>query len=801
MAAGGRGSNSQTGTRALRWVVAGTAVLLLLVVFGFVIAGKLTMKNYLHHLPGKLGVDIQQETNSFTYTQSSKGRRIFTLRASKEVQRKDGRIDLHEAEITLYGPTGAETDHIRGQDFEYDQKGQLLTAQGEVYIDLIAPAKESEAGGTDGGAKQRLIHVKTVGLIFNQREATASTDGEVEFRTDEYAGDAVGASYRSGDGVVVLNSDVHLSGLRVSPDGAQRPATLSAARAELDRQTNIIDLVQAHYVTLAEGGAQRFSAAHAVIHTATDGTPQRVDAAGDVLLATDARGQVSSQQMQMELGPNGQPRHAHFAGEVRYSSDENQARENGRADDAVVAFDEQGRARHALMNGSVSVVEQAPAAMRHLDAATLELTLAGGGKEPSVLRSAEAYGAGGAHLLLTEDAAKGRTSTEVKADRLTGRFDAGGAATELAGLDGTGHSWVQRIALNAAGVQQSKDTSTGDVLHVDFKPAGHGRSELTRAAQSGHVTTMHEAFAASGPKKGQAEVERGRSDDAVYEAAGELLRLSGNVEVQDDASALFADQVDVNRATGESVATGSVKVAYASEQIPGRPAQEPVHVLAAQGLAHKATGRAEFFAAAGGRVRMWQGTSQVEAPEIDLDQKQKGLVAHGSGTDALVVRTVLDSGRPAGVRGGGTVRVLSRALVYVDGARTVEFTGGVRVIDQDGTMNAQQATVWLSSSANQPQQAAGLMGGKVDHMIATGAVVLDQPGRRGTGEKLVYTASDGVFVLTGTPATPPKVVDQAEGTTTGAALKFRSGDNDVEVLGSLDEKKPGRVRTETRMTH
>jgi lipopolysaccharide export system protein LptA len=77
--------------------------------------------------------------------------------------------------------------------------------------------------------------------------------------------------------------------------------------------------------------------------------------------------------------------------------------------------------------------------------------------------------------------------------------------------------------------------------------------------------------------------------------------------------------------------------------------------------------------------------------------------------------------------------------------------------------------------------------------------VLDQPGRRGTGDKLVYTASDGVYVLTGTKAVPPKVMDQAQGTTTGAALRFRSGDDSVEVLGSEDGKTAGRVRTETRM--
>jgi lipopolysaccharide export system protein LptA len=145
-------------------------------------------------------------------------------------------------------------------------------------------------------------------------------------------------------------------------------------------------------------------------------------------------------------------------------------------------------------------------------------------------------------------------------------------------------------------------------------------------------------------------------------------------------------------------------------------------------------------------------------------------------------------------------------MVYTDSARTVEFTGSVRVVQQDGVLTSNQATVWLtpanaasSTVKSAPAASSGFMAGKLDHMVATGAVVISQPGRRGTGDKLVYTASDGVYVLTGTKAVPPKVVDQAQGTTTGAALRFKSGDDSVEVLGSVDAKTPGRVRSETRM--
>jgi len=84
----------------------------------------------------------------------------------------------------------------------------------------------------------------------------------------------------------------------------------------------------------------------------------------------------------------------------------------------------------------------------------------------------------------------------------------------------------------------------------------------------------------------------------------------------------------------------------------------------------------------------------------------------------------------------------------------------------------------------------------VDHIIATGAVGLEQPGRKGFGEKLVYTASDQLSVLTGTKTVPPKVVDETQGTVTGASLRFRSGDDSVEVLSGDGAQK---VRTETRM--
>jgi lipopolysaccharide export system protein LptA len=65
-------------------------------------------------------------------------------------------------------------------------------------------------------------------------------------------------------------------------------------------------------------------------------------------------------------------------------------------------------------------------------------------------------------------------------------------------------------------------------------------------------------------------------------------------------------------------------------------------------------------------------------------------------------------------------------------------------------------------------------------------VLIVQPGRRGTGERLVYTAADGRYVLTGGPGQPPRIVDSQKGTTTGVALIFKSADDSVEVSNHPD---------------
>lgn len=189
-------------------------------------------------------------------------------------------------------------------------------------------------------------------------------------------------------------------------------------------------------------------------------------------------------------------------------------------------------------------------------------------------------------------------------------------------------------------------------------------------------------------------------------------------------------------------------------------------------------------------------------------------------TDALVGKSVSKAksdgssaalvdakGSPAEVPIGvakrpSVVRVTSREVTYDDASRRADFTGGVMVESEDGTMRGQLATVYLqvaksTAVTNGPNVA--LLGGKVERVVTSGKVEIVQPGRRATGEQVVYTAQDGMFVMTGLPGVPPKMMDEARGAITGASLRFHAGDNSVVVSNGTDGVAGQRVRTETRV--
>ena len=788
--------------RRLRWGLVIGAVALLAVIAGFAGYGRYVAHKFWKGLPGRLGAQITQETDNVTYSQSWQGRTVFTVHAAKQFTHKDGMYTLRDVGIVLYGRKGERTDQIHGNEFEYDSRNGLMTARGEVFIDLAPPARNAARKTVaPEQADSRIIHLKTSGLVFRQKERSASTDEELSFVSGGLIGRAVGASYDSAEGVVVLRSAVRISGLR-----HERPMLLTAASGELDRNGNTAIFERATLVSTGVSGTQTVAAEHAVIHTSSDGTPERLDARGQVILTGTGRGRLTANALEMEFNEASEPKSAHLAGQVRFLNEDPQRRQHGQADDVRIAFDADGRPTHAVLAGGVNLQEGAGRASRSLVADKVDLSLSGGGKEKLLLRGADAVAVNGVRLHLLDAAAgkgaNGLAATEVTADTLKASFAAG---SRLTALDGTGRTHLERTQTDAVSALLWKETSFGNTLHLDFAAGPRGRAVLSRLEQRGAVKLVREAAAKSRAASAAApagpEVEHAEADEAIYDANADRMTMSGAVKLSDISSSIFADRVQMDRASGDATADGSVRVSYEAPSSGATTStSEPLHVLAAHAVAHKASGVTQYTGSSGAMAKMWQAGSQVEAPLLEFDRTKRMLTARDPrGGD---VRCVLVDNEPKkGKAGaGGTIRVTSREMTYTDLTRLVEFSGRVRVDDRDGVLRAQEGKVFLAKRAAASTGASGTsplaLGGRIDHLLMQGSVELEQPGRRATGDRLVYSADDQTFILTGTKAAPPRLVDDANGTVTGASLRFRTGDDSVEVSGG---DGASRVRSETRM--
>ena len=88
-------------SRLRRWFAAGV-ILMVVVVAGMYLYARWRVRNALHDIPKKIGIEIQQTAEGFSISKSEEGRTLFTVSASKAVQfKKGGRAELHDVKIII----------------------------------------------------------------------------------------------------------------------------------------------------------------------------------------------------------------------------------------------------------------------------------------------------------------------------------------------------------------------------------------------------------------------------------------------------------------------------------------------------------------------------------------------------------------------------------------------------------------------------------------------------------------------------------------------------------------------------
>jgi len=828
-----------------RWIV-GAAALLLAVVAGFFIYGRSRFRHIEKDLPGRLGINIQQTANTITFSQSTQGHTLFTLKAAKQVQMKSGHVLLHDVDITLYGPPGSNrSDRIFGSDFDYDQDHGVIVSQGDVDIELQGTGAKPQTPAPGSDTDDTLIRVKTRGLTFLEKTGEASTTQAVEFQLPRGAGTAEGADYNSKTGVVVLNSQVHIT---TSSNG--KAAVVEAAHATLLRASDQALLVGAvlNYET------EEASSDQATVYFRKDGTAEKIDAKGHVRMKSDTGATVNAETARILMDARSQPTQADLGGGVQFASSRENATMQGSSTDGTLLFgtvDAGGHAQTSLRHGefrqNVSFDEQVTGlakdprgrAEKQMHAEKLDVEFApvaaGGSAE-----ARKAIAAGNPAVTSRQMPSRGpEQTTRISGDELVATL---GEGNVLRQLDGSGNTQIVQSSTDG-----SHNTTRGDVLHATFmqEPApvrgdqdqdsgdpvsatdenGKGAGKKDGKNQGPRIETTLETAIEDGnviltelPAKkpgatAQPATLTGWAQHAEYHASDQVLHLTGSPRISDGASMqVAAEQIDYHRDTQNAAASGNVKATYTQPQKAGAPSQAvaptmggsgPVHVIAERATMDHATNQDFFYGSEHTPARMWQDPNSLLAPVIAIDRNQNLLKALGENTGAAPVVNANFTSAMGAKRQPSVVRVHSQTLVYSDKTRQADFHGTVTAEQSDEVVHADDALLFLkpsppasgksSQNAPAPQTTAAGNGSglspasrqnsQLDHMVATGHVIFTQPGRKGSGEKLVYTADDGKYVLTGTESALPQMWDRVHGTTTGAALIFNSQDDSVEVSG------------------
>ncbi len=823
----------------MRTLVLVAGVLLLAALVLFLAVGKWKNPFNRRDLPERLGMEIEEQANGVTYTQTRGGRTLFKIHASRVVELKQGNALLHDVRIELYGTDGKSLDRIEGNEFEYDQSSGMATAAGPVEIWLTRPGMAApvapqavggkpKTGAATTAAARGAIHVKTSGLTFNQKSGVAATGQPVKFSMAEGGGSSLGATYDSQRGILVLDRAVELTTHR----GAQ-VVQVHAQHAEFERDSRILHL-RAATADSEEGEA---TAGEADILFREDGSAVRLNAAEGFTLRNATGNSLRAPTGELEFDARNQPRSGHLEGGVVMDSASGaggqRRQSHGTAPTAKLEFTARGELESVHLERGVTLesedeseVSGQPQRLRRgwrSPVADIDFRASGqGGIEPAVAR-----GTGG--VTVTSESRLGQKAavlSRLSADALTAEFAPGSRPAGqgltvtppgpvLTKVTGVGRASIEETT--ATGVRES---ASGDRLEAHFAPpAGPGakpgargatgnEAQVESATIEGHVRLAETPAARPGaPAPATLTATADRAD---YAGAGQWLHLIGSPRVEDGALELTAGRIDVSRTTGDAFAHGDVKASWADAGAGGNGAggvalggRGPVHAVAAEAELSQASGQTTFR----GRARLWQQGNSVAAPVIVIDRRPQTLTAR-SGNAAEPVRVVLFSAAvPSGTEMGPgpgrepekterptVIRVRGGDLKYSDAEHKVVMRGGALREVVTETEDAASVSDEVEVTLKPPAKASGHESwqGQVDRMTARGHVVLTSGERRGTGEQLVYAGATGLYVLTGTAAAPPRMTDPERGTVTGETLIFNGRDDSVRVEGGGE-----KTRTET----
>jgi lipopolysaccharide export system protein LptA len=733
--------------KRLRKVFAGGAVMVFVIALGFYLRGFFKPQETIPDTPKNIPSGVEKSATGFNLSKSEGGKTLFTIHAASVQQYKEGgRAALHDVSITVFGRNQDRSDQIYGADFAYDPAAKVVTAEGEVRIDLEAVSASTTPGQPSAAETKNLIHVKTSGLTFNENTGIAQTKAAIEFRVPEGNGSAVGATYDSHGGVLTLKSAVRLTST------GPRKSTITGQSATITKNPSKVVMQSARVEEL-----QRvISADKVAVFLGDDNNIARVVGSGNLhAVSTGAKSfEISAPEGELEMAGANQAQRGILSGGVTFASKGDSPAE-GKAGKILLTFGAENRLSKARAQDSVQLKQGPAGKSQELHAVALDVSVKDG------RRLEKAVTSGGPAEIVREQA-PGKTT--ISAGHFEAVFNDQNRPVSLYGTPDA------KIVDTAPGKPDRILTSRE--LTARFNDKG----EIISADQTGDFHYQEGTQTAS-------------AERAKYAAADETILLSGLPRVIDanQGITLTADSIQLNRKTRNASAQDNVKTTYSKMSAqPGGAmlgSADPIHVTGSSATMNSATGVARYT-----KARLWQGPNIVEAPTISFDRTKRSLQAQG-GQGGHVASVFVQKDKNGKLT---PVNVTSDRLSYVDADRRAVFSGNVVVRAQDVTISSATVQVILLPNKSQAQTQAA---SQLDHIEAQGDIKIEQGSRKATGNQLVYTAADEKMVLTGTPERLPSIFDAERGQISGDSLTFFTHDGRV-LVGSGETSKteiPNRI--------
>src|SRR5579863_4910793 len=492
--------NSQA-QRYARWSLA-SAGLLAVVVAGVYLRNVWVARQAAKKAPPAVPPTVEQRSNEFSFSKVEGQRTIYTVKASRTTQFKEGsRNLLEDVAIVAYGKKGERNDTLRTMACDFISNTGKISCAGEVQIRL-QPARAPQASAN-------AIQVTTSAVTFDRDSGEARTDKPVTFHWPAGEGRAVGVSYDSNSGTLRLLRSVELN---LSPPSTALPEKTEATNEK---------------IVHVSGDSMSFQRVARIV---------RVD--GNVH-AQQAAHELTAQEMLMELDADFQARRFVASGHPELHDLSPQGPLALSADQIVSQLRADGSIRSIVAAGNVHGTRNTPVGGDGIDAGRLQVDLATRDNVPRLLTASNGV------TLTSTDASFNGGTRHVVSDALEIHFSSksrpGQTLIESVNTLAPARVAWQNVALvNGKPVPQTTRMA-GKQMNLKFD----GQNQLQQLASSGGVEVTRKLGDAPG------ETTDSRELTAKFDKTGEWTTIdqTGNVHFHDAQRAGQGDRAHADRAT------------------------------------------------------------------------------------------------------------------------------------------------------------------------------------------------------------------------------------------------------------